>query len=179
MPRIDIGGVSIRLTGKGDSWLMLCDGLYVDGSTHVETLIKASGIEGSWDGALPEQWVKAEYLDKGRQFPRGVWLYEKGSIFGRFLSIEEMVKKVRVILVRRKVIAKHLLVRNHLIDEDLAGRILSSMFERYVMSDEDIGSVMSWVIHEFYDTNEETGKYEFWSDVERLFMEILEVSDTL
>lgn len=56
-------------------------------------LCQAIGLK-DYDAALPWEWVKAEYLNKGLDKPRGVWSYEVYKSMGDFVSVEEMLSKL-------------------------------------------------------------------------------------
>lgn len=65
---------------------------YLDTNTTMGELCKAADL-GTFDFALPQFWFD-QYHQKFGRAPRGVWQYPKGSIMGRFCSLDEILERL-------------------------------------------------------------------------------------
>lgn len=61
----------------------------------IDDLAKAAGLD-CYDCALPMGWVRSEYLNKGLEFPIGVWNYpiNRTHVFGSFYSMGQMLERI-------------------------------------------------------------------------------------
>lgn len=77
--------------------------IWIDPHTSIDKIAKCAGMQ-TYDTALPLQWVKSEYLDRGLNFPMGVWVYRdhlgEWSNFGRFVSLEDCLEIMADLLLR-------------------------------------------------------------------------------
>lgn len=67
--------------------------LYVSPSTSISDIARAAGLR-NYDYALPLQWVRANYTDKGLGYPLGVWSYDDNPHFGNFVGLGEMLQTI-------------------------------------------------------------------------------------
>lgn len=74
--------------------------MWIRKDSTVREVFEAAGWS-SFDGALPQEWVKQNYWDRGKGTPLGVWSYDRNGAFGEFVPIEEAYRKLAEI-VREK-----------------------------------------------------------------------------
>lgn len=67
--------------------------IYLKTDLTMGNLAKAAGLK-SFDCALPYQWVKSEYLDRGYEWPIGVWSYDDKRVCGEFISRDMLLSKI-------------------------------------------------------------------------------------
>lgn len=72
--------------------------LWIDGQTSIDLLAKCAGLK-SYDCALPMVWVRKEFLDVGKPFPRGVWSYDDNKNFGEFVPMMVMLDRIAQMLL--------------------------------------------------------------------------------
>ena len=68
---------------------------YLEPHTTRGDVAKASGLK-TYDHALPHEWVKANFWDKGKDTPIGVWSYDNNRYGGEFVSLDDMLKMIAV-----------------------------------------------------------------------------------
>lgn len=69
------------------------------GHVALDHLAIVYGLQrGFFDCALPQQWVQAEYFDKGLPRPTAVWNYAPGSVEGNVVYLDEMLKWVKEVI---------------------------------------------------------------------------------
>lgn len=78
---------------------------YLSAYTTLGDVAKAAGLK-TYDHALPQQWIEAEYWNKGKETPRGVWSYDANSIFGEFVSLDEMLRRISAQITAQPVSAE-------------------------------------------------------------------------
>lgn len=69
------------------------DDLFLSPDTRFGDVVIAAGIK-VYDFAMPQDWLQQHYWDKGQPTPRGVWSYDDNPIFGAFVGLPDMLKKI-------------------------------------------------------------------------------------
>lgn len=77
--------------------------LWIKPDVSITDLADCARIK-TYDTALPYQWVKAHYLDRGLDFPTGVWSYDTHR-FGEFISLQSMMEIIADLLIHDGLVA--------------------------------------------------------------------------